>query len=47
MSKNQRALLRLRSGKRFMMLILNEDALPESLAMELTGLFRLGSETVQ
>ena len=29
---------------RFITLNLNEDALPESVAMELTGLFRLGSE---
>jgi hypothetical protein len=33
--------------QRFITLILNEDALPESVAMELTGLFRLGSELVQ
>ena len=33
--------------QRFITLTLNEDALPESVAMELTGLFRLGSERVQ
>jgi hypothetical protein len=33
--------------QRFITVNLNEDALPESVAMELTGLFRLGSELVQ
>jgi len=32
--------------QRFITLNLNEDAGPEALAMELTGLFRLGSELV-
>jgi len=40
-------MLRQRSGKRFITLNLNEDVLPETVAMELTGLFRLGSEMVQ
>jgi hypothetical protein len=29
------------------MLNFNEDALPEAVVMELTGLFRFGSELVQ
>ena len=33
--------------QRFITLNLDEDALPESVAMELTGLFRLGSELVR
>ena len=32
--------------QRFITPNLNEDALPESVAMELTGLFRLGSEAI-
>ena len=33
--------------QRFITLNLNEDAAPEAVVMELTGLFRLGSELVQ
>ena len=34
-------------GQRFITLNLNEDAEPVAVMMELTGLFRLGSEMVQ
>jgi hypothetical protein len=33
--------------QRYITLDLNEDAAPEALAMELTGLFRSGSEAIQ
>ena len=33
--------------QRFITLNLNQDAVPEAVVMELTGLFRLGSEMVQ
>lgn len=33
--------------QRFITLHLNEDAEPDALVMELTGLFRIGSELVQ
>jgi hypothetical protein len=33
--------------QQFITLNLNEDAVPEAVAMELAGLFRLGSERVE